>query len=74
VAQIAEVEVNRQTGHVWAKPLACAHDCGLVILPPYGAGEAALKPMLAAIVNAIYDATACASGGSRFAMIASSVH
>jgi len=124
VAQIAEVEVNRQTGHVWAKRLACAHDCGLVVnpqslrrtvecamlhglsraiheevrfdtekitsvdwlshptlrhadvperidvvlvngdpnpnrpdLPPYGAGEAALKPMLAAIANAVYDAT-----------------
>jgi nicotinate dehydrogenase subunit B len=124
VAVIAEVEVNRQTGHVWAKRLVCAHDCGLVVnpeslhhtvecamlhglsraiheevrfdtekitnvdwrsyptlrhadvpehidvvlvngdpnpnrpdLPPYGAGEAALKPMLAAIGNAIYDAT-----------------
>jgi nicotinate dehydrogenase subunit B len=124
VAQIAEVEVNRQTGHVWAKRLVCAHDCGLVVnpealrrslecgtlhglsralheevrfdtekvtslnwashptlrhadvperidivlvngdpnpnrpdLPPYGAGEASLKPMLAAIANAIYDAT-----------------
>lgn len=124
VAQIAEVEVNRQTGHVWAKRLVCAHDCGFVVnpaslrhtvecctlhglsralceevrfntekvtsrdwfshptlrhadvperidivlvngdpnpnrpdLPPYGAGEAALKPMLAAIGNAIYDAT-----------------
>jgi CO/xanthine dehydrogenase Mo-binding subunit len=124
VAQIAEVEVNRQTGHVWAKRLVCAHDCGLVVnpqslrhtiegamlhslsralheevqfdtekvtsvdwnshptlthadtparidvvlvngdphpnrpdLPPYGAGEAACKPMLAAIANAIYDAT-----------------
>jgi len=124
VAQIAEVEVNRQTGHVWAKRLVCAHDCGLVVnpvslrhtvecamlhglsraiheevrfdtekvtsvdwvshptlrhadaperidvvlvngdpnpsrpdLPPYGAGEAALKPMIAAIANAIYDAT-----------------
>jgi CO/xanthine dehydrogenase Mo-binding subunit len=124
VAQIAEVEVNRQTGHVWAKRLVCAHDCGLIVnpeslrhtiecatlhglsraiheevrfdtekitsvdwmshptlrhadiperidvvlvngdpnpnrpdLPPYGAGEAALKPMLAAIANAIYDAT-----------------
>src|SRR5262249_53455338 len=124
VAQIAEVEVNRETGHVWAKRLVCAHDCGLVVnpqslrntvecamlhglsraiheevrfdtekitssdwvshptlrhadvperidvvlvngdpnpnrpdLPPYGAGEAALKPMLAAIANAIYDAT-----------------
>ncbi len=124
VAQIAEVEVNRRTGHVWAKRLVCAHDCGLVVnpeslrhtiecgtlhglsraiheevrfdtekvtsrdwfsyqtlrhediperidivlvngdpnpnrpdLPPYGAGEASLKPMLAAIGNAIYDAT-----------------
>ena len=124
VAEIAEVEVNRQTGHVWAKRLVCAHDCGLVVnpqslrhtvecamlhslsralheevqfdtekvtsvdwishptlrhadvperidvvlvngdpnpnrpdLPPYGGGEAALKPMLAAIANAIYDAT-----------------
>jgi len=124
VAQIAEVEVNRQTGHVWAKRLVCAHDCGLIVNPeslrrtvecatlhglsraiheevrfdtekvtsvdwvshptlrhadvperidvvfvngdpnpnrsdlrPFGAGEAALKPMLAAIANAIYDAT-----------------
>ncbi|HEY1950429.1 MAG TPA: molybdopterin cofactor-binding domain-containing protein [Bryobacteraceae bacterium] len=124
VAQIAEVEVNRQSGHVWAKRLVCAHDCGFVVnpegvrhaaecgtlhglsraiyeevrfdtekvtsrdwfshptlrhvdipesvevilvngdpnpnrpdLPPYGAGEASLKPMLAAIANAIYDAT-----------------
>jgi nicotinate dehydrogenase subunit B len=123
-AQIAEVEVNRKTGRVWAKRLVCAHDCGLIVnpealrrtvecgtlhglsralheevqfdtgkvtsidwfshptlrhmdiperlevvlvngdpnpkrpdLPPYGAGEATLKPMLAAIGNAIYDAT-----------------
>ncbi len=33
VAQVAEVEVNRQTGHVWVKRLVCAHDCGLVINP-----------------------------------------
>ena len=124
VAQIAEVEVNRATGHVWAKRLVCAHDCGSVVNPeslrhtvecgtlhglsralheevrfdtekvtsvdwishptlrhadvperidivlvngdpnpdrpdlmPYGAGEASLKPMLAAIANAIHDAT-----------------
>jgi CO/xanthine dehydrogenase Mo-binding subunit len=31
--QIAEVEVNRQTGHVWVKRMVCAHDCGLVINP-----------------------------------------
>ena len=124
VAQIAEVEVNRESGHVWARRLVCAHDCGFVVnpeslrhtvecgtlhglsralheevrfdtekvtsvdwishptlrhadvperidivlvngdpnpdrpdLPPYGAGEASLKPMLAAIANAIHDAT-----------------
>jgi CO/xanthine dehydrogenase Mo-binding subunit len=124
VAQIAEVEVNRQTGHVWVKRMVCAHDCGLVInpealkrtleggmlhslsrtlheevqfdtekvtsvdwmthpslthldtpekidivivngdpnpnrpdLPSYGAGETTCKPTLAAVANAIYDAT-----------------
>jgi CO/xanthine dehydrogenase Mo-binding subunit len=123
-AHIAEVEVNRTTGHVWAKRLVCAHDCGLVVNPqtlrhtvecamlhglsralheevqfdtekvtsvdwvshptlrhadvperidvvlvngdphpnrpdlaPYGAGETAMKPMLAAIANAVHDAT-----------------
>jgi CO/xanthine dehydrogenase Mo-binding subunit len=123
-AQIAEVEVNRRTGHVWVKRLVCAHDCGLVVnpeglrrtveaamlhslsralheevtfntervtsvdwassptlthadtparidvllvngdpnphrpdLPPYGAGEMACKPLIAAVANAIYDAT-----------------
>ena len=124
VAQIAEVEVNRKTGHVWVKRFVCAHDCGLVInpeglrrtlecgmlhslsralheevkfdaekvtsvdwmshpsmtnadtpasidvvlvngdpnpnrpdLPHYGAGETVCKPTLAAVANAIYDAT-----------------
>jgi CO/xanthine dehydrogenase Mo-binding subunit len=124
VAEIAEVEVNRRTGHVWVKRLVCAHDCGLVInpealrhtiecgmlhsisralyeevqfdtekvtsvnwisspslthadapatidivlvngdpnpnrpdLPPYGAGETICKPLIAAVANAIYDAT-----------------
>jgi nicotinate dehydrogenase subunit B len=124
VVQIAEVEVDRATGHVWVKRLVCAHDCGLVInpeglrrtvegnmlygmsralheevqfnadkvtsvdwrshptlthadapaqidivllngdptpgrpdLPHYGAGEAACKPTVAAIANAIFDAT-----------------
>ena len=33
VAEIAEVEVNRRTGHVWVKRLVCAHDCGLVVNP-----------------------------------------
>jgi len=124
IAEIAEVEVNRETGHVWVKRLVCAHDCGLIInpealrrtieggmlhsisrtlyeevkfdtekvtsmdwnshptlthadtparidvvlvngdpnprrpdLPHYGAGEAACKPAIAAVANAIYDAT-----------------
>jgi CO/xanthine dehydrogenase Mo-binding subunit len=124
VATIAEVDVNRETGHVWVKRVVCAHDCGLVVnplslqrtiecnllygmsralheevqfdtekvtsvdwmshptlrhadapekidvvlvngdpnpnrpdLPPYGAGEAACRPMIAAVANAIYDAT-----------------
>jgi nicotinate dehydrogenase subunit B len=124
VAEIAEVEVNRETGHVWVKRLVCAHDCGLIInpeglqrtiegnmlygmsralheevtfdaekvtsidwvshptlthadapakidivmlngdpnpsrpdLPHYGAGETACKPTIAAIANAVYDAT-----------------
>jgi nicotinate dehydrogenase subunit B len=124
IAEIAEVEVNRESGRVWVKRLVCAHDCGLVInpealrrtiegamlhsisralheevqfdaekvtsvdwnssptlrhadapaaievvlvngdpnpkrpdLPHYGAGEAACKPMIAAVANAIYDAT-----------------
>src|SRR5262249_55999526 len=33
VAQIAEVEVNRKTGHVWVKRFVCAHDCGLMVNP-----------------------------------------
>ena len=33
VAQIAEVEVNRRTGHVWVKRIVTAHDCGLVVNP-----------------------------------------
>jgi nicotinate dehydrogenase subunit B len=124
VAVIAEVEVNRETGRVFAKRLVCAHDCGLTInplgltrtvecgmqhglsralweevqfdtekvtsvdwathpslrhsdtpekidviivngdpnpnradLPHYGAGEASHKPVIAAVANAIYDAT-----------------
>jgi nicotinate dehydrogenase subunit B len=124
VAEIAEVEVNRRTGHVWVKRLVCAHDCGLVVnpealrrtieggmlhslsralheevqfdtekvtsvdwasyptlthadtparidvvlvngdpnptrpdLPHYGAGETVCKPMIAAVANAIFDAT-----------------
>ena len=124
VAQIAEVEVNRTTGHVWVKRMVAAQDCGLVInplgtrasvecgmlhslsralheevtfdtekvtsadwishpslrhtdvpaqidvvlvngdpnpdrpdLPHYGAGETTCKPTLAAVANAIYDAT-----------------
>ncbi len=33
VALIAEVEVDRRTGRVWAKKFTCAHDCGQIINP-----------------------------------------
>jgi len=123
-AEIAEVEVNRRTGHVWVKRMVCTYDCGLVVnpealrravengmlhslsrtlheevrfdtekvtsvnwasyptmthldtpeslevvlvngdpnpkradLPHYGAGETVCKPTLAAIGNALFDAT-----------------
>ena len=123
-AEIAEVDVNRRTGHVRVKRFVCAHDCGLVVnpealrrtiecgmlhslsralheevsfdaekvtsvdwtshpslthadtpdridvvlvngdpspkrpdLPHYGAGETVCKPTIAAVANAIYDAT-----------------
>jgi nicotinate dehydrogenase subunit B len=122
--EMVEVEVNRRTGRVWVKRIACAHDCGLVInpealtrtleggllhsvsralfeearfdeakmlsvdwvssptlthadvperidivqvngdpnpnrpdLPHYGAGETMCKPMMAAVANAVFDAT-----------------
>ena len=123
VAVIVEVEVNKQTGRIWAKRIVVAHDCGLVINPEalirvveagtlyglsralheevkfdaekvtsmdwmtsptlrhedtperidvvivngdpnptrpdlqhYGAGETMVKPMLAAVANAVFDA------------------
>ena len=33
VAMVAEVEVDRRTGRVWAKRFTVAHDCGLIINP-----------------------------------------
>lgn len=33
LAEIAEVEVDLRSGHVWVKRLVCAHDCGLVVNP-----------------------------------------
>jgi nicotinate dehydrogenase subunit B len=118
VAIVAEVEINRRTGKVWARKFTVAHDCGLIInpeglkrciegnvvqgtsrafseevtfdrsrvtstdwlsypilditeapeavdivlinrpeLPPAGAGESSIRPVAAAIANAIFDAT-----------------
>ena len=124
VAEIAEVEVDRRTGHVRVVRMVVAHDCGLMVnpeglrrtlecgllhslsralheevtfdtekvtsvdwrtsptlrhtdtpekidivlvngdpdknrqdLPHYGAGETVCKPTLAAVANAVYDAT-----------------
>ena len=33
VAMVAEVEVERRTGRVWARRFTVAHDCGLIINP-----------------------------------------
>lgn len=33
VATVAEVEVNRRTGHLRATRIVCAHDCGLIVNP-----------------------------------------
>jgi CO/xanthine dehydrogenase Mo-binding subunit len=33
VAMVAEVEVDRRSGRIWAKKFTVAHDCGLVINP-----------------------------------------
>jgi CO/xanthine dehydrogenase Mo-binding subunit len=118
VAIVAEVDVDRSTGKIWARKFTVAHDCGLIINPdglkhaiegnvvqgtsrtlweevkfdtrnvtsidwltypilditetpetidlvlidrpeiaPSGAAEAAMRPLPAAIANAIFDAT-----------------
>ena len=118
VAIVADVEINRRTGKVWARKFTVAHDCGLIInpdglrrciegnvvqgtsralseevtfdrakvtstdwlsypilditeapetvdivllsrpeLPPAGAGESSIRPVAAAIANAVFDAT-----------------
>ncbi len=33
VAIVAEVDVDRSTGKIWARKFTCAHDCGLIINP-----------------------------------------
>jgi CO/xanthine dehydrogenase Mo-binding subunit len=118
VAIVAEVEIDRRTGKVWARKFTVAHDCGLIInpeglrrciegnvvqgtsrvlseevafdrakvtstdwlsypilditetpeavdivlinrpeLPPAGAGESSIRPVAAALANAVFDAT-----------------
>jgi nicotinate dehydrogenase subunit B len=118
VAIVAEVEIDRHTGKVWARKFTVAHDCGLIInpeglkrciegnvvqgtsralsekvafdrakvtsvdwasypilditeapetvdivllsrpeLPPAGAGESSIRPVAAALTNAVFDVT-----------------
>jgi nicotinate dehydrogenase subunit B len=106
VAIVAEVEIDRHTGKVWARKFTVAHDCGLIInpdglrrciegnvvqgtarvtstdwlsypilditgapeavdivllnrpeLPPAGAGESSIRPVAAALANAVFDAS-----------------
>jgi nicotinate dehydrogenase subunit B len=118
VAIVAEVEIDRRSGKIWAKKFTIAHDCGLIInpdglrrciegnivqgtsrtlseevafdrakvtstdwlsyqilditeapetvdivlinhpeLPPAGAGESSIRPVAAALANAVFDAT-----------------
>jgi nicotinate dehydrogenase subunit B len=118
VAIVAEVEIDRRTGKIWARKFTVAHDCGLIInpdglrrciegnvvqgmsralseevafdrakvtsvdwstypilditeapeavdivlinrpeLPPAGAGESSIRPVAAALANAVFDAT-----------------
>jgi nicotinate dehydrogenase subunit B len=33
VAMVAEVEIDRRTGTVWARKFTVAHDCGLIVNP-----------------------------------------
>ena len=33
VALVAEVDVDRSTGKIWARKFTCSHDCGLIINP-----------------------------------------
>jgi nicotinate dehydrogenase subunit B len=118
VAIVAEVEIDRCTGKIWARKFTVAHDCGLIInpdglrrciegnvvqgtsralaeevafdranvtsidwlsypilditeapeavdvvlinrpeLPPAGAGESSIRPVAAALANAVFDAS-----------------
>ena len=118
VAIVAEVEVDRSSGKIWARKVTVAHDCGLIVNPeglrhtiegnvvqglsralweevkfdqknvtstdwqsypilditeapetvdcvlidrpevaPTGAGEGAIRPIAAAVANAVFDAT-----------------
>ena len=125
VAIVAEVEIDRRTGKVWARKFTVAHDCGLIInpdglrrciegnvvqgtsralseqvafdrakvtstdwlsyailditdapeaidivlinrpeLPSAGAGERPIRPVAAALVNAVFNAASIAASGA----------
>ena len=56
-AQIAEVEVNRKTGQVWAKRVVCAHDCGLIVNPE-GLRRVVEGNLLYGLSRALYEEVA----------------
>ncbi len=57
IAEVAEVEVDRETGRVWVRRMVCAHDCGLVINPD-GLRSAIQGNLLHGLSRALYEEVA----------------
>ncbi|MCA9737632.1 MAG: xanthine dehydrogenase family protein molybdopterin-binding subunit [Gemmatimonadetes bacterium] len=54
VAEIAEVDVDRETGRVQVKRMVCAHDCGLVVNPD-GVRNAIQGNLLHGLSRTLYE-------------------
>jgi hypothetical protein len=44
VAVVAEVDIDRASGKIWARKFTVAHDCGQIIQRSHGAGDYAAAP------------------------------